>query len=562
MPVAAKWWPVAEIGIFGLVGQVVMTKALQLEKTSVLAPFKYMELVYALLLGFIFFGETYRWLPFVGILLIIRDNGGDLRPNQLFLRQLYRQYSRRSSGRLYCFYTVINIVSMIRHLMFVVFMLSFFDLVSQDSGPIYDVYAFGAMGNGIANDQKAIQKAIDTCSKTGGTVLLRNGTFLTGQLLLVSNMTLRIDSTAVILGIKSDEEIYYPHHLIETEYPNRMLEDCQRRLIYGNKVKNVIITGGGTINGQGDHAKWVNVKGLGTEKDRPSLLAFVASKNITVSNITLLYPACWTQVYIESENIIIQNIKVNTGKLSPNRDGIDIVDCHHVLIEDCYIQSEDDGICFKSGSEYGCKDVVVRRCTMDKLNVMAGNCIKLGTDGLGSFVDFEFSDLKLINAYAQTAIVIESMDGALIDNIQIRNCDIENCGQAFFILLGDRKRTVPDRKPRIGTISNVYFENIKGRRFTQQFPSIITGINGHNIQNVTFENIDLELKGGIRSTDQSVMEYEGKYPEGNRFGETNAYAFFVRHTDEVSFINCKINAEENDLRPWLIPEDVKKLIVK
>lgn len=71
MPVAAEWWPVVGIGIFGLVGQVFMTKAFQLEKTSVLAPFKYMELVYALLLGFIFFGETYQWLPFLGILLII-----------------------------------------------------------------------------------------------------------------------------------------------------------------------------------------------------------------------------------------------------------------------------------------------------------------------------------------------------------------------------------------------------------------------------------------------------------------------------------------------------------
>ena len=48
-----------------------------------------------------------------------------------------------------------------------------------------------------------------------------------------------------------------------------------------------------------------------------------------------------------------------------------------------------------------------------------GNCIKLGTDGLGSFMNFEFTDLKLNNAFAQTAIVLESMDGAVIDNINI-----------------------------------------------------------------------------------------------------------------------------------------------
>lgn len=451
---------------------------------------------------------------------------------------------------------------MVKHLLFIVCVVCSLSALSQEIAPVYNVYNFGAKGDGIINDQETIQKAIDSCVKTGGTVVLKNGIFLTGQIKLVSNMTLKIDSSATILGIKSDLESHYPHHLIETEYPNRMLEDCQRRLIYGNKVENVTITGGGTINGQGDHEKWMNVQNLGTEKDRPSIFAFVGSNNITVSNITLLYPACWKQVYIETDNVTIQNIKVNTGKLTPNRDGIDIVDCHHVRIEDCFIQSEDDGICFKSGSEYGCKDVVVRRCSMDKLNVIPGNCIKLGTDALGSFMDFEFSDLTLRNAFAQTAIVIESMDGAVIDNINISDCTIENCGQAIFMLLADRKRTVLNRKPRIGTISNVHFKNIKGRNFTQQFPSIISGIDGHNIQNVTFENFDLELKGGINVTNQTVPEYDGTYPEGNKFGDTNAYAFFIRHTDEVKFINCKISSELKDARSWLIQEDVKNIEIK
>ena len=101
---------------------------------------------------------------------------------------------------------------------------------------------------------------------------------------------------ATLLGIKSDAESDYPHHQIETQFPNRMLQDCQRRLLYGNKVHNVTITGGGTINGQGDYEPWMHVKEIGTEKDRPSLLAFVSSNNITVSNIQLIKPACWTQV--------------------------------------------------------------------------------------------------------------------------------------------------------------------------------------------------------------------------------------------------------------------------
>lgn len=424
---------------------------------------------------------------------------------------------------------------------------------------IHNVYDYGAIGDGIANDQEAIQKAIDACKGTGGTVLFSEGTFLTGQLVLGSNLVLKVDSSATLLGIQSHSEASYPHHKIQTQFPNRMLQDCQRRLIYGNHVQNVTITGKGKIDGQGDYRPWMNVKELGTEKDRPSILAFVGCKNILVSDITMVDPACWTQVYIESDHVTIRNIKVHTGNLTPNRDGIDIVDCHNVLIEACDIKSEDDGICFKSGSEYGCTGVVVRNCVIDKLNVNAGNCLKLGTDGLGSFMNFEVSGLVLKNAHQNSAFAIESMDGAVLDNINISDCQIFNSGQAIFILLADRKRTVPGRKPRIGSISNINFKNITGKNFTQQYPSIITGIKGHHIQNVTFENLNLELKGGITTNDQMVMEYDGKYPEGSKFGHTNAYGFFIRHTDNVDFINCHITSKLPDVREWMVKENVENL---
>lgn len=430
----------------------------------------------------------------------------------------------------------------------------------QNQEHVFNVYDYGATGDGQTSDQMAIQKAIDACAGSGGTVWFPKGTFLTGQITLSSDMTIQIDSAATILGIQSDSETDYPHHMIQTKYPNRMLDDCQRRLIYGNQVNNVTITGAGTINGQGDYSPWMNVKELGTEKDRPSILAFVGSKNIRVSGINLINPACWTQVYIESDSVTIRDITVHTGNLTPNRDGIDIVDCHHVLIENCNIKSEDDGICFKSGSEYGCEDVVVRNCTIDKLNVRAGNGFKFGTDGLGSFKRFDVSGLTIKNAYQNSAIAIESMDGAIIDDIAVKDVEITNSGQAIFVLLANRKRNVPGRKPRIGTISNIHFENISGSGFTQQYPSIITGIPGHNIQNISFLNLDLALKGGLDQTDQKVMEYDGKYPEGSKFGNTNAHAFYIRHVDEVSFVNCQITTDNMDAREWLVTEDVGSVL--
>jgi len=71
IPIKNEWHSVLGIGILGLIGQVFMTRAFQTEDTSVLAPFKYMELVWALILGYFLFDETYSWAPFFGISLII-----------------------------------------------------------------------------------------------------------------------------------------------------------------------------------------------------------------------------------------------------------------------------------------------------------------------------------------------------------------------------------------------------------------------------------------------------------------------------------------------------------
>ena len=71
IPIGNEWYPVAGIGILGMIGQIFMTRAFQTEDTSMLAPFKYMELVWALIMGYFLFGETYSWLAFSGIVLII-----------------------------------------------------------------------------------------------------------------------------------------------------------------------------------------------------------------------------------------------------------------------------------------------------------------------------------------------------------------------------------------------------------------------------------------------------------------------------------------------------------
>lgn len=71
MPIGLEWISVIGIGIFGMIGQIFMTRAFQLEEASVLAPFKYMELIFALIVAYFLFGESYTIFAFLGIVMIL-----------------------------------------------------------------------------------------------------------------------------------------------------------------------------------------------------------------------------------------------------------------------------------------------------------------------------------------------------------------------------------------------------------------------------------------------------------------------------------------------------------
>lgn len=71
MPEGIEWWYVCGIGVFGLFGQIFLTRAFQLADTATVAPIKYMELVYALLLGYFLFDETYDTAPLIGMGILI-----------------------------------------------------------------------------------------------------------------------------------------------------------------------------------------------------------------------------------------------------------------------------------------------------------------------------------------------------------------------------------------------------------------------------------------------------------------------------------------------------------
>ncbi|WP_189358742.1 DMT family transporter [Algibacter mikhailovii] len=70
-PQGIEWFMLFGLGVFGYFGQVFMTKAFQVASTNQVAPLKYLEVVFTVLLGVFIFAEIYTVWSLLGIATII-----------------------------------------------------------------------------------------------------------------------------------------------------------------------------------------------------------------------------------------------------------------------------------------------------------------------------------------------------------------------------------------------------------------------------------------------------------------------------------------------------------
>lgn len=446
-------------------------------------------------------------------------------------------------------------------------------VLSQSDG-IWDVYNFGAKGDGKTNDTYAIQSAIDSCFISGGgKVLLHNGQFLSGTIRLKSNVTLFIESGTVLLG--SDKPDDYP--VLKTDYPAVSGEySTDKALVYAENAENIVITGNGTIDGRGDDLEPMS-------RPRPHILVLRSCKNIKVRNIRFYNAAFWVQKYQSCNNLLIDGITVDSRENKDiekprfydvpggrNTDGCNIVDSRNVRISNCNINSGDDGIVFKSFlRNEGCSNVVVNNCII----TTNASGVKIGTESAGNFKDFNISNCVIYNTRG-AAIGLMAVDGANVERVIVSNITLRNIkGAAIFLRLGNRGRIYDKgEKPAIGKMKDILIHNIYGSEI-ERYGCSITGIPGAPLENIVLNNIQLTFKGSntpllfegyedrvLKETDiTNVPEFENAYPRAEMFGKLPAYGFYVRHVKNIEFNGVRLEPEEDDKRPALVADDVNGL---
>lgn len=271
-------------------------------------------------------------------------------------------------------------------------------------GEIFDVRYYGAKGNGKSDDTEAFARAIADAAYSGGTVYVPDGTFFTGEIKLAPDMTLFVSAGATILG--SQDHSKYP-----LREPGKSLcahRQLGRALIYGEGLRNVTVTGGGMLDGNGKYRFKMNDPAADRrgQDARPDIIYIAYSSDINIENLNMRRSAFWTVVPLSSRNITIKNLRLNCMN-TPNRDGIDPVDCQNISIYNCNVMAGDDGLCFKSSDTVGCRNIDVR----DMMICSLASAVKFGTDTYYCLKNARFADFFIKNVN-RCGVSLETVDGA------------------------------------------------------------------------------------------------------------------------------------------------------
>ena len=375
---------------------------------------------------------------------------------------------------------------------------------------------FGGKGDGISLNTEAFREAISWLEAQGGGHLdVGPGVWLTGPIELKDNIDLHLDPMAII-KFSPDKSLFVDP------------EGKQSRVYSGiraSKRKNISITGEGIIDGNGDNwrpvkrskvsdVEWKRYAKLGgkqtedgslwypwdaksgypniaesaekQERMRNDLIRFTNCENIVIKDVTVQNAPKFHVHPLNCVNVIIDGITVRCPWNAQNGDGIDISDCHKVLVANCLVDVGDDGICLKSGEQKkgnlvsGCEDIIIRNNTV----FHAHGGFVIGSEDVEGIRRVVVSDCRMSGTDTGLRFKSGIGRGGLTENIYINNVVMSDINNEAIIIECDYTD-----KPAGGTakeskeveLKNIpVFSDINVSNITCQGAS--TAISAHGIE--------------------------------------------------------------------------------
>ncbi|HEV7380298.1 MAG TPA: glycoside hydrolase family 28 protein [Dyadobacter sp.] len=427
------------------------------------------------------------------------------------------------------------------------------------------ITSFGAVGDGHTLNTKAINEAINTISKKGGgVVLVSPGLWITGPVILKSNVNLHIQEAATLL-FTTDKTQY---GLVEGSYEGKSAARNESP-ISGLNLENIAITGKGVVDGNGDawravhksqltESEWKEKVASGgvlkddgktwypseqfkqasvqnksmlltpgtTPKDfahmkdflRPNLVVLNNCKKVLLEGVTFQNSGAWCLHPLMCEDLTLRNVRVKNPDYAHNGDGMDIESCKNFLIEGCVLDVGDDAICIKSGKDEEGR----KRGKPTENGVIRNNLIYKGH---GAFVIGSEMSGGARNIFIENCTFIGTDKGlrfksvrgrgGLVENIYARNIFMRDIVQEaiffdmyYFVKFAtdgvrDMSPVVNDGTP---VFRNMQFENIVCNG--AQKGVFVRGLPEMPIRNIVMKNMTLSADKGIELTDADQITFD------------------------------------------------------
>jgi hypothetical protein len=337
------------------------------------------------------------------------------------------------------------------------------------------------------------------------------------------------------------------------------------------------------------------------ERGVDKAIALKLCRNVTLRDFAILSGGHFGILASGVDTLTIDNLRIDT-----NRDGIDVDSCRNVRISNSSVNApNDDAIVLKTsfglGSFRPTEHVTITNCLVSGYDIgslLDGTFkrtvtrapdrdgptgrIKLGTESNGDFRNITISNIVFDRS---RGLALESVDGSHIEDVAISNITMRDVSNApIFIRLGSRMRA-PEGTP-VGSIRRVSITNVVAYDADPRYASIISGIPGHDVEDVTLSNIRLVYRGGI-TLDQvakqpadvvntfffrgtggvpprepfETPEREKEYPEPSMFGLIPAHGFFIRHAKGIDLSDVHVSNLKPDGRPALVLDNVKEILL-
>ena len=423
--------------------------------------------------------------------------------------------------------------------------------------------SYGAKADGVTNDAKAIQAAVDeACANGGGTVVLESGkTYYSASITLKKNVELHLQKGAVLKASADINDYFRPCEYINDEtntlIGNPVTGKPSFCFIYAYKADGCSITGEGVIDGNA--YSFVKRKDryyvTGDFYPRPTVIYIENSNHISFKDFTVWNASFWTLHPAGCNDVLISKIRILNDLDVANSDGIDPDHCSNVRIEGCHIECADDCICLKTSkgnAEYGpCENIIVTGCTL----ISTSAAIKIGTEGVGDFKNFSVDNC--IISRSNRGLSIQIRDGGSVENVSFSNIMIETrrfcpdwwgTAEPIVITCFDR-----DENTNAGHVKNVRFKNItcKGENGV-----LVYSKDGSPIENISFENVSVTLS---KTTKWDSGLYDLRPGLGREVIKKKNSAFFIKNAEGVKFEKTQIHWENvcGEYAHALEAEDVK-----